>query len=80
MKLEEMLSSEEYQTGSWRQGKRPKLDLKKCSHCLICVNFCPEDAIKAKEGKISHIDYKYCKGCGICAKECPQKAIDMVSE
>jgi len=66
-------------TGSWRVFK-PKLDKTKCTRCLRCWIFCPENSIKKeKDGTVS-IDYTYCKGCGICASECKVKAITMERE
>lgn len=73
-------NSKEINTGWWREGLRPEWNAEKCAGCLICVNFCPEDAIKVEGGKIHHIDYTKCKGCGICANECPAKAITMAKE
>jgi len=69
-------SSLDYKTGDWKTF-HPEIDFKKCTNCLTCSVFCPENCIKVKQGKISHIDMNYCKGCGICATECPFKAIVM---
>jgi 2-oxoacid:acceptor oxidoreductase delta subunit (pyruvate/2-ketoisovalerate family) len=69
-------SSKEFKTGSWRTLE-PKYDKEKCTNCMFCVVFCPEDCIKAKDGKRLETDYDYCKGCGICAVECPIKCIRM---
>lgn len=65
-------------TGSWRILK-PKILKDKCNGCGICVQYCPDAAIKMKNKK-ALINYDYCKGCGICAKECPVKAIIMEKE
>ncbi|VVB76398.1 Pyruvate synthase subunit PorD [Candidatus Tiddalikarchaeum anstoanum] len=69
-------SSMDYKTGLWKD-KYPVRNIKKCTNCLICFSFCPENCIKVVKGKIQDADLKYCKGCGICAKECPFKAIHM---
>jgi len=70
-------------TGSWRSIK-PEWDSKKCIHCMLCFNACPEQCIKSKQTKekIERIetDLDYCKGCGICAEICPVKCIKMVKE
>ena len=71
-------SAERNKTGTWR-FKRPVLDPRKCTNCLICWIYCPEPAI-ARGVKTIEIDYDYCKGCGICAVECPVKAIRMKEE
>ena len=72
-------NTEKTKTGGWRSF-RPQWDPKKCTQCMICWQFCPENAIPEKKGKRIETDFDYCKGCGICAKECPFKAITMVKE
>tara|TARA_Y100000034_G_scaffold35645_2_gene43749 strand:- start:10302 stop:10598 length:297 start_codon:yes stop_codon:yes gene_type:complete len=78
-RIEEAGNSVKYKTGPWK-AFRPITDLKKCIHCMICVNFCPEICIKIKNGKRVQSDYDFCKGCGICAAECPIKCIVMKPE
>ncbi len=67
-------------TGDWKTFT-PIRDLEKCTTCLLCVIYCPDDAIRFRPeaGKIE-FDYRFCKGCGICAKECPTRAITMKLE
>ncbi len=80
-------TSPEYLTGDWRV-ERPIWDEDKCTHCLLCWVFCPEDAIMlniSEDGKVVKmigIDYDYCKGCGICVRACPPKihALEMAPE
>lgn len=69
--------STKYLTGDWKTYK-PIINPEKCTHCLLCVLFCPDGAINWKP-EIENIDFdlNYCKGCGICANECPTKAIEM---
>lgn len=62
-------------TFGWRAFK-PVIDYNKCTKCMLCWLYCPDNAIDEK----IKVDYDYCKGCGICAKECPVKAINMVEE
>lgn len=69
-------SSLAYETGSWKD-KYPVRDKNKCTNCLICFAFCPENCIKVKDGKVQDADLAYCKGCAVCARECPVKAITM---
>ncbi len=66
-------------TGTWRTA-RPVVNLDKCTGCMLCWLYCPENTIfKTSDGKVG-IDYEYCKGCGVCANVCPFRAIDMVEE
>lgn len=66
-------------TGSWR-SMRPVWDEKKCTQCMLCWQFCPDNAIPEKNEKRTETNFDFCKGCGICAKICPVKAINMVKE
>ncbi len=81
-------------TGSWRT-LRPKYDPSNCTHCMICVSYCPdmaiptiitEEGVVGKDGRVYkgrvrlETNFDYCKGCGICANECPAKCIVMVRE
>jgi len=66
-------------TGSWRMS-RPVWDEKKCKQCMLCWQFCPDNAIPQKNGKMIEMDFDYCKGCGLCAKVCPFDAIHMIKE
>jgi len=68
-----------YYTGFWKTF-RPVVDFKKCINCLMCVAYCPENTIKAKNDKLSNIDLTFCKGCSLCAKICPVNAIVMKIE
>ena len=67
-------SSAEYGTGVWKTHV-PVRDPKKCTNCLVCVQYCPENCILHKNGKITGTDMRYCKGCLICVKECPFGAL-----
>jgi pyruvate ferredoxin oxidoreductase delta subunit len=53
---------------------RPKIDLKLCNKCMLCVALCPENCIHLKEDK-PVIDYDFCTGCLLCLRECPKNAI-----
>ena len=70
--IKEPGSSVSNKTGSWRT-QRPKRDAEKCTHCMLCWQYCPDNAINEK----IETDYDYCKGCGICANICPVKCIAM---
>ncbi len=66
-------------TGSWRI-MRPEWDTKKCTQCMTCWQFCPDNAIPEKDKKRTETNFDYCKGCGICAQVCPVTAIIMKKE
>lgn len=53
---------------------RPKVNLKKCKSCNMCVESCPVSAID-KKSKI--IDYDKCIECLCCHELCLHKAIDL---
>jgi NAD-dependent dihydropyrimidine dehydrogenase PreA subunit len=54
-----------------------KIDYSKCDSCMICVDICPMDVIRADERtKKPFVKYLTdCMSCFICEMECPQKAI-----
>jgi len=68
-----------HETGDWGT-KIPLIDEKKCIHCMECVAYCPDSALKNIGGKRKGPDLRYCKGCGLCAKICPVKAIKMINK
>jgi len=87
-------TSREYKTGGWKVLK-PVFDPAKCTHCMLCVVFCPDmaipvieskEGIQGKGGKVykgwvrCETNFDYCKGCGICEVECPTEAIKMERE
>ena len=72
-------SSAKFKTGDWR-SKFPIHLKEKCTNCMLCVVYCPDDCILVKDGILEKVDYDYCKGCGICFKVCPVGAIKMDDE
>ncbi len=72
-------NSTDYKTGDWRTF-RPIRDEKKCTQCMMCWIYCPDNCIIAKDGKLDRTDFDFCKGCGICAEICPVKCIEMKEE
>ncbi len=53
----------------------------KCNQCGVCVDECPEEAIKVikKDGKEIHvIIQEKCNQCGVCVDACPEEAISLV--
>jgi len=72
-------TSRDFKTGDWR-SERPEFLKDRCTNCLLCFIYCPDDAILMKDDKVVGIDYDYCKGCGICEKVCPVEAIETKPE
>ncbi|NLY71350.1 MAG: DUF362 domain-containing protein [Clostridiales bacterium] len=53
---------------------KPKVNLKKCKKCNVCVESCPVEAIDKDTKKIN---YKECIECLCCHELCMYKAIDL---
>ena len=54
-----------------------RINKKDCVGCLMCVGFCPENAM------MQHDDYTEpfkCIACGLCAKNCPTGALKIVED
>ena len=51
-----------------------------CTHCDVCLIFCPDLAISRNGDGAYRIALDYCKGCGVCVAECPRGAIVMTRE
>lgn len=66
-------------TGDWRT-MIPTFLADKCTHCMICVPWCPDSSIPVKDGKRLDFDFMHCKGCGVCYKVCPFHAIEFSKE
>lgn len=72
-------NSDENKTGGWR-ALRPVWNKDKCTQCMVCWMYCPDNAIPQKGGKRIETDFDFCKGCGICKTECMFGAIMMEKE
>ncbi|MBN2422069.1 4Fe-4S binding protein [Candidatus Woesearchaeota archaeon] len=72
-------SSSKFKTGDWKSF-RPIWNKEKCTQCMMCVVYCPEDCIPRKDDKRLETDLSVCKGCGICKEICPVKCIEMKEE
>jgi 2-oxoacid:acceptor oxidoreductase delta subunit (pyruvate/2-ketoisovalerate family) len=68
------------ETGDWRTGGRPVVDLDACVNCLLCWLYCPDSAIELTGTVLTGIDYGTCKGCELCVSVCPVAAIAMAPE
>ncbi len=53
---------------------KPKIVIKKCIGCGMCLKACAHNALKIDNGKCI-IDYDRCVGCGRCIGMCPMDAI-----
>ena len=68
------------QTGGWRTGLKPEVDLERCVNCLLCWLYCPDSAVTLDGTTFTGFDLAYCKGCELCAEICPTQAIAMVED
>jgi 2-oxoacid:acceptor oxidoreductase delta subunit (pyruvate/2-ketoisovalerate family) len=68
------------ETGGWRTGLKPEVDLSRCVNCLLCWIYCPDSAVGLDGTTFTGFDLSLCKGCEICAEICPVQAIEMVPE
>jgi 2-oxoacid:acceptor oxidoreductase delta subunit (pyruvate/2-ketoisovalerate family) len=68
------------QTGGWRTGLKPEVELGACINCLLCWLYCPDSAVRLDGTTFTGFDLEYCKGCEICAEICPVDAIRMVED
>jgi len=55
-------------------ASRPKYSKDKCTHCGICAEVCPFDALTVKENKWK-LSKRKCFGCGVCVENCPEGGI-----
>jgi len=53
---------------------RPRVDLKICKHCNMCVESCPVQAVN-RDTKV--IDYSVCIECMCCHELCEYKAVEL---
>lgn len=51
-------------------SSKPKIQIKNCVGCMMCIKSCAHDAIKLNENKKAVIDYDKCVGCGQCIAVC----------
>jgi 2-oxoacid:acceptor oxidoreductase delta subunit (pyruvate/2-ketoisovalerate family) len=72
--------AEQPQTGAWRTGLKPEVDLSACVNCLLCWLYCPDSAVRLDGTTFVGFDEDYCKGCELCASVCPVGAIQMVRD
>lgn len=73
-------TAEQPQTGTWRTGLKPAVELSKCVNCLLCWLYCPDAAVRLDGTVFVGIDERFCKGCELCAEICPTDAIAMVDD
>ena len=51
------------------------IDPQECLMCGICVDVCPEEAIRVEATTV--IDKQKCTGCGACVEACPIQAVTL---
>jgi NAD-dependent dihydropyrimidine dehydrogenase PreA subunit len=55
------------------------VDTKRCDGCGICVEACPQGAIRLAD-EVAVIDSELCRETGACLEACPQSALLLVTE
>ena len=50
-----------------------KINADECIACGICVDECPQEALKVDD--VCVVDEDLCIDCGSCISSCPQEAI-----
>ena len=60
----------------FREHGKVSVNANLCTHCGLCVNTCPAEALSIDNGKILQIDSAFgCIACGHCMMVCPNDAI-----
>ena len=55
------------------------IDTDHCTGCGLCVESCPNDALRLVEG-VAQLDEARCSACEACVEACPEGAILVVQE
>ncbi len=55
---------------------KPKIDLKKCNSCGLCIKNCRFKALRILKGR-PVLNPFLCEGCGVCEIVCSQKAVKL---
>ena len=53
----------------------PKVIMKKCTGCSLCVEECPAFVLEMTDTKAAVVRGDWCIGCGHCGAVCPEGAI-----
>lgn len=56
-------------------GWKATIDIKKCSGCSLCSQYCRFDAIHSNQNNELSINPFQCEGCRLCERICPEHAI-----
>lgn len=63
---------------SWERTPELAWLNEKCIGCGICVDICPEAALRKENNSDIHINTETCKRCGACVAACPSSALKLI--
>ena len=55
------------------------IDLKKCTGCGFCVEFCNRGVLALQEGHVVVVGLDKCTECRLCEIRCPEPAILVIA-
>ena len=59
--------------------RQVKIDRKKCTNCMECIEVCPQEVFELVDGAPSHVHAEKCIECDLCMNICPEDAISVTS-
>ena len=63
--------AEQPETGGWRTGVKPQVDLSKCVNCLLCWIYCPDSAVLARRRDVHRLRPSLLQGLRVLRRGVP---------